>query len=579
MYGGNFKVENIGSIYYSHNQTDYVSQHEHKFVEIVYYLEGKGLTTVYGANADNFKYSTDSFLVIPPNVRHDEYSATETSIVCNQIVVPSINIDSAIFLKKTTKNQESMERVKNLMLLLHEKYVKFKEDKSEENRAEADAVSTRLSIAVFKLLSEEKKNKSYVVELVGLIKDYIKKIYLQKIDFCILAEDFGYSYDRLRHLFLEQTGMTLFAYQQNLKMNYVKEQLVFSNLKIKEIAKKCGFNSNVRFTIWFNSLVGISPKTYRDINASFKWGVVLNFERLKKISGKNMIVDTDLGCDCDDAAAIAILSAFHKNRQVNILCMTHSIDDEQGVRCIDYINRYYGNDFDLGIAKSSKIDKQKYMPRFVYKLADEYDKTKEIHDALTLTKQKLKSVEDRSVSMVYIGQLNNLAELIKDCEGYQLLRQKVEKIVIMAGNFSQQGEYFTHKNMNFKAEFNIEMDIESAKTVVEKLELPLYFVDFNQGANVITGSCLIKHENHPVSKIYKLFGVEKRESWDLVAVLYAIFEGGAMFSCSDSGMVSIDDNGRTVFTIGGGNHHILTLNMEKAITEQIENILQGICEM
>lgn len=108
------------------------------------------------------------------------------------------------------------------------------------------------------------------------VKSYIRKHFAVKIDFSILAESFGYSYDRFRHIFYEYTGMTLYAFQQGLRFNYAKQQLAVSDMKIAEIAAKTGLGSSVRFCEWFGKMAGVSPLKYRDMNKRLKWGVVLN---------------------------------------------------------------------------------------------------------------------------------------------------------------------------------------------------------------------------------------------------------------------------------------------------------------
>ena len=156
---------------------------------------------------------------------------------------------------------------------------------------------------------------------------------------------------------------------------------------------------------------------------------------------------------------------------------------------------------------------------------------------------------------------------------------KVESIVIMAGNFEQTGEYFDYKTYRYMAEFNVALDINGAKRVVEEKELPLKFIDFNQGIKVFVGGVLKGFDKNPVSRIYKAFGVENRESWDLLTVLYAILGGGGMFAASNEGKVNIDDEGRTTFTEGGGKHTILTLVNPKDAAEQINNLLLKIREV
>ncbi len=570
-------AENVGSIAFMHKPTDFVTRHKHENCEIVYYRRGRGTTSVYGASGvTNFPYEGDSVVIIPAGLEHEEYAAEETEIVCNCLEIPGAQPSEACFFKKSARSGELFSKIETLMLGIHEKYARYKKGKDPVLAAEIGDGLTHLGVAVFRLINERQKGKTkYFTDFVNVVKEYIRGHYLEKINFAILAEDSGYSYDRFRHIFVEYTGMTLWAYQQSVRLNYAKRMLVVTDWQIEKLAHRCGFQDSARFCHWFGNLAGVSPLRYRNMNKLIRWGVVLNLTDISKNERANLMIDTDLGCDCDDALALAIVNVFHRERYVNVLCMTHCIADEDAGRCIDFINRFYGNDFDIGIADkaTSFSGAEKYLERYVYKLRGEFDRSKKLYEALPLVKSKLRAAADKSVTMVFIGQLNNLAALLADEEGAALVRSKVCAINIMGGNFEEYGETFCYKQTSFKAEFNIGLDVKGAQAVVANTDLPLTFLDFNQGIGVLTGKVLKDFSQNPAARIYKMFGVEDRESWDVITVLYTILGGGGMFELSDSGTVHVDDDGRTTFTPGEGNHRLLRLNKAKEATEQINEII------
>lgn len=571
----------VKSIAYRHKQTDYVVPHAHEYTEIIYYVKGKGLTNVYGDTPYNFCYCEDSLIIVPPQMKHDEYSATDTEIVCNQVDVKGECFSQPQFIKKTAKNSELFDRIKNRMTEINQLYSRLKKGKDRKAEERLIDILGHLEIDVYRLVElSDKKGRFYYADTVNAVKTYIRKYFHSKIDFSILANDFGYSYDRFRHIFREYTGMTLYAYLQGLRLNDAKRLLAVTNMKIGEIALKTGFSGSVRFCEWFNKMVGVSPLKYRDMNKMLKWGVVWNLSDMQEnMRTVNLMLDTDLGCDCDDAAAIAIVNVFQRERTVNVLCMTQCLNDTDAGRAIDWINGYYGNDFEIGISDNSLVEAEKYLPRYVYKLREEFDKSKKLYSSVELMKEKLRKAEAGSVTMVFIGQLNNFAKLLSSAEGKDLVREKVCKIVIMGGNFSDYGEYYLFRGQKFSSEFNIGLDVESAKIVTDCAELPLEFIDFNQGLKVLTGKVLKEQMKNPVARIYDLFGVTDRESWDLIAVLYAILGGGGMFEASEYGKVAVSDDGRTTFRAGEGKHRILELKKSKEATEQINDILVRIGEI
>ena len=102
MSGKRIDAYNVDSISYSHNSSDQVLKHKHENFEIIYYFDGKGLSTVYGETVFNFRYNADSILIVPPNLVHEEYAIEETRIVCNQIDIPTKNVNKPLFFKNSS---------------------------------------------------------------------------------------------------------------------------------------------------------------------------------------------------------------------------------------------------------------------------------------------------------------------------------------------------------------------------------------------------------------------------------------------------------------------------------------------
>ena len=55
---------------------------------------------------------------------------------------------------------------------------------------------------------------------------------------------------------------------------------------------------------------------------------------------KNIILDTDIGPDCDDAAALAMLNLYADQGLCRILGITHCTSNPYGAGTIDAINLY-----------------------------------------------------------------------------------------------------------------------------------------------------------------------------------------------------------------------------------------------
>lgn len=268
---------------------------------------------------------------------------------------------------------------------------------------------------------------------------------------------------------------------------------------------------------------------------------------------KKIILDTDLGGDCDDAAAIALLNKFHNAGLVNVECMLYSNSLKKGARLTDAINEYYGNSFEIGILKQNELHVTYGVP-FAERVLDCLGKNdeKDYADANELLYKKLKNALNGSVTVICIGQLRNIANFLKcdfgEVSGQALFNEKVEKLVIMGGNFAQTEEYFSFCGAKMPGEYNFITDLSSVFTVIERAKVPTYYSDFTVGLDVLTLGALSERcdRKNPVSLCYKLFQNGPRYSWDPLTTLFGVFGENDYFS-TKRGLVFVDKNGWSTF--------------------------------
>ena len=313
---------------------------------------------------------------------------------------------------------------------------------------------------------------------------------------------------------------------------------------------------------------------------------------------ENIIIDTDLGFDCDDGGALLIANKFHNKKLFNLLAVTHCVDKLCGANAIKFINEYYGNPqilvglsdnyaFDVDNLYEEFFAKLKYREDFCgftekpsfYKLIDGafdkgvLEKDNTYKSSSGLIKDVLMTAEDNSITLVCIGQLNTLAKLV--CEDYSLLSRKLKKAVVMCGNFKQDGEYYDDGETLWHGEFNVIMDVNSAKKVVNDVDLPIDFVDYNQGDDVLTGKTLNEDENSPVFSMYKIHGKGGEcSSWDIVALLWASDCYNDLFEVSNYGKAKVVGRGKTEFYLENGRHRLVTIKKDSKI--QLKNLINNI---
>lgn len=268
---------------------------------------------------------------------------------------------------------------------------------------------------------------------------------------------------------------------------------------------------------------------------------------------KRVILDTDLGGDCDDAAAIALLNKFHNAGIVKVDCMLYSNSNTNGARLTEVINEYYGNAFEVGMLKQNQLHIDYGVP-FVERVLSVLNKdcNKDFLDANQLLYDKLSEAPNNSVTVICVGQLRNISNFLKydfdGIKGCDIFNDKVEKLVIMGGNFSQTEDYFTFFDLKLSGEYNFITDLQSVFTVLDKVKIPTYYSDFTVGLDVLTLGGLSERcdMNNPVSLAYKFFQNGPRFSWDPLTVLFGVFGENEYFG-TRRGCVSVNKTGKSMF--------------------------------
>lgn len=283
----------------------------------------------------------------------------------------------------------------------------------------------------------------------------------------------------------------------------------------------------------------------------------------------NLIIDTDIGNDCDDAAAVALACSYAKCGKANILCFTVNTSDEYAADCIDAIGSVYGCFPEVGVYRGDGFPASKNS--YCKKVAERFHTLsgKRREEAVLLMRKKLSQSPDKSVKAVFIGQLNNLRALLESPadeygeEGVFLYARKVVETVVMGGMFGESETTF--EGQPYTAEFNIVVSVEDSKKAISSLPVLTVFLDFNLGVDVLTLGKLVKNaETDPVGYAYQLFCGGDRPSWDILTVMYAVEGENGLFEKSPQGTVTVNDLGQTSIAYHeGGLHSVLASKVDK----------------
>lgn len=289
-----------------------------------------------------------------------------------------------------------------------------------------------------------------------------------------------------------------------------------------------------------------------------------------------IIFDTDIGSDCDDAGALAVLHKLADKNEIKILGTIFSSNaNPYGIGAIAAINRYYGReDLPLGQYHGSTTigDPNDSYTKYIAKAQKQYghdivDKGPELVSAY---KNILQNEPDKSVTIVTVGHPVGLFYLVNDPVGLDLVKKKVTRWIAM-----------THTDENPVNDWNFGKN-GTASYVCGLLKLWPTDVYFSgSGSDVITGNIKLINTpmNNPVRKSYELWGNNAlkngRSSWDQIAVLYAARP--QLFSI-ESGELRQNDQFETYWiptpkrSSVARNHFKVIPSIDK---EEMESIIEG----
>jgi hypothetical protein len=258
----------------------------------------------------------------------------------------------------------------------------------------------------------------------------------------------------------------------------------------------------------------------------------------------SILFDTDMNSDCDDVAALAVLHRLADLGEARILATAASSTDEESALCIAAINAWYGRpDLPVGVPGGPGASQaSKYAAGLAARYPHRLRSAAEAPEAARLYRDLLLKEPDRSVVLVTVGYLTNVAALLKLPDGPDVVRRKVRLWACMGGNFvgSPPKDDLKLGNVNFTREK------AGAFEAIRNWPAPLVFVGREVGS-VPSGLKIGARfrelpADHPVRVGYELYfgGAPKdRHVADPVTVLYAVRGLGERWTLQDRGRMDL----------------------------------------
>ncbi len=292
-----------------------------------------------------------------------------------------------------------------------------------------------------------------------------------------------------------------------------------------------------------------------------------------------VIFDTDIGNDIDDVLALQMLHYYENKGLISIIGVTISKSNPLSVSYADGYNRFNGRgNIPVGyVFDGPNKDDGKYLRQTLDTIIDgkkilmpKVQISEALPAAYLLQRKLLAEQKDSSVVMIVVGPQTNICRLLEskpdefsELDGIDLVARKVKLLLLMGGNFDTPDKRFP--------EWNIVQDIQASQVLFDKWPTKIIASGYEIGIKLLFPHQSILYDlpdsyKHPLAVSYKLFQKMPydRPTWDLTAVLYAIDQKSDYFNISESGNISIDEKGNSLFAPSeNGKHYYLSIKDEQ----------------
>lgn len=296
----------------------------------------------------------------------------------------------------------------------------------------------------------------------------------------------------------------------------------------------------------------------------------------------SIIFDTDIGPDYDDVGAITLLHAFADSGEAKILATVSSNKYPHAAAVLSVFNTYFKRpDIPIGIPKgiaADMSDGQHWSDTIAAKYPHKIKSNDEAEDAVAVYRKVLSQQPDKSVTIVTVGFLTNLANLMSSkpdkfssLNGAELIKKKVKRLVSMAGKFPEGKE------------FNIFIDSIASQEVFTNWPTEVVYSGFEIGEKIKTGLPLVQNsaiQNSPAKDVFRIAlpmadeDKNGRSSWDETAVLVAV-KGYEPWYTAESGSIIVNEDGSNSWDNDGTNQYYL---VEKLPYAQVQHLINQLMQ-
>ncbi len=244
--------------------TEATQLHWHNYLEIEIITQGTGVQYLNGQRQALSRGSisilrlTDYHQLIPDDTLHIANISLDEKILSPDILWAISSFSQATFFDISVDGFKTLESI--CLLCLEEN------KKLNPNTSYLNKLLNCFFIKLFDLVEIDLKHISKNANdssPINAALQYLHTNFRKNPSLKTVAKIAHYNESHFCTTFHSVVGMPYISYLTNLKVNYAKELLASTDLKITEICFECGFSSHSAFLRAFNSIVGMTPQAFR----------------------------------------------------------------------------------------------------------------------------------------------------------------------------------------------------------------------------------------------------------------------------------------------------------------------------
>lgn len=236
----------------------------------IYCLEGHGWIKV---RQSEYTLKPNNFFAIPAGVAHSygaykkdpwsiywmHFTGDKAKLLYKRFLHNNSQNDEVPQVLQTPFEEQRKELFHDLILLLEHGYSMKNLEYININ------IWQLLTSFIYQHFYQETRHANENTNSIDTVIEYMKKHLDESMTVEELAAQLSYSASYFYTLFKEKTGYSPIHYFNHLKIQKACQYLTFTNLSIKEISYKLGFNDPFYFSRIFKKLMEVSPSKYRSI--------------------------------------------------------------------------------------------------------------------------------------------------------------------------------------------------------------------------------------------------------------------------------------------------------------------------